>query len=472
MGHVERRKRETLVQFLWHVSDATGILLAFLLGYWLRFQSPLVGLLWDLSKGVPPSVHYAVAGVATALIWMAVFHSFGLYHFRLRWEGQVVTGLLKASLLGMVLTAGIAFFYRDVTLSRIAMPLIWIIAIPLLHVGRVLVLQLVGFLGRHVPVRFLVVGCTPQGRQIARALVRGGGLPHEAVGILAGPGEGSADSSDDALPIVGRYDEVGRIVPRERIDRVIVALPLVSQDGLVEVLRQCRPHDVDVEFVPDVLSLIPRAARFDEIGGVSLASLREIPLAGWNGVVKRVLDLVITIPLLVLLGPLLLTLAILIKLDAGSPVFFTQKRIGRDRRVFRMIKFRSMRVDAENGTGPVWAGAVDQRRTRVGRRMRAWSLDELPQLFNVLKGEMSLVGPRPERPYFVERFEGLVPGYFDRHAVKSGITGWAQVNGLRGNVAIEERTRYDLQYIENWSIGFDLRILMLTLRSVLAERGN
>jgi exopolysaccharide biosynthesis polyprenyl glycosylphosphotransferase len=472
MGHVERRKRETLVQFLWHLADALAILAAFWLGYWLRFRSPLVGVLWNTSGGIPPLVHYLVAAGATALVWIVVFHGFDLYRIRPRWEGRAVRDLLKASLLGMTLTAGVAFFYRDVTLSRIAIPLIWILAIPLLHIGRVVVLRGVGLLVRRRPTRLVLVGRTDQGYRVARALAAGRGLPHVAVGLLAGPREAAQQTDADPYPVLGRFDEAARVVREHAVDRLIVALPMASEEALFEILRQCRGLAVGVEFVPDVFSLVSHAARFDEVEGVPIVSLREIPLAGWNGVLKRTLDLAVTIPLLVLLSPLLLAIALAIKLDSRGPVFYRQERVGRDRRIFRIVKFRSMRVGAEEATGPTWANESDPRRTRLGTILRTWSLDELPQFFNVLRGEMSLVGPRPERPYFVDRFEELVPGYLDRHRVKSGITGWAQVNGLRGSVPIEERTRYDLYYIENWSLAFDLRILRMTLRSVFAQRGN
>jgi len=472
MGHVERRKRETLLQFLWHVSDTLAVLAAFLVGYWLRFKSPLVGRVWDLSKGVPPLMHYMVAAVATVIVWVAVFHAAGLYRRRLRWDGAAVSRLLRASLLGMVITAGITFFYREVTLSRIAIPLVWMMAVPLIHAGRTLGFRISVALTPGGPLRFVVIGRTPQASRLARALAADDGLPHEGVGILAGPGEDTAPRDEDPLPVLGRYDQVGEIIAGGRVDSVLVALPLTGQAALIEVLRQCQPHEVDVEFVPDLLGLIAREARFDEIDGIPIVSLREIPLAGWNGVVKRGLDLAITVPVLILMAPVLLAIALLIKFDSPGPVFYTQERVGRDRKTFKIIKFRSMRVDAERGIGPVWADHDDPRRTRLGIFLRTWSLDELPQLFNVLKGEMSLVGPRPERPYFVERFRDLVPDYFGRHRVKSGITGWAQVNGLRGNVPIEERTRYDLYYVENWSLTFDLRILFLTMRSVFAARGH
>jgi exopolysaccharide biosynthesis polyprenyl glycosylphosphotransferase len=472
MGHVERRKRETLLQFFWHVTDVLAVLAAFLAGYWLRFRSPLVGRVWDLSKGVPPLTHYMVAAVATVIVWVAVFHAAGLYRRRLRWDGAAVSRLLRASLLGMVITAGITFFYREITLSRIAIPLIWMIAIPLLHAGRTLGFRLSAALTHGRPLRFLIIGRTPQAYRLARALAADDGLPHEGVGILVGPGEDTAVGDEDPLPILGRYDQVGEVVAAQRVDSVFVALALTGQAALIEILRQCQQHEVDVEFVPDLVGLMAREAHFDEIDGLPIASLREIPLAGWNGVLKRTLDLAITVPILTLLAPFLLFVALLIVLDSRGPVLYRQERVGRDRKTFKIIKFRSMCVDAEHGTGPVWADRDDPRRTRLGVFMRTWSVDELPQFINVLKGEMSLVGPRPERPYFVERFRDLVPDYFARHRVKSGITGWAQVNGLRGNVPIEERTRYDIFYVENWSLAFDLRILLLTMRSVFAARGH
>ncbi len=187
---------------------------------------------------------------------------------------------------------------------------------------------------------------------------------------------------------------------------------------------------------------------------------------------KRTLDLVVSAALLILFSPLLLLLALLVRLDSPGPIFYRQERVGRDRRPFRVVKFRSMRTDAETASGPIWASPGDPRRTRFGTFLRRWSLDELPQLWNVLRGQMSLVGPRPERPYFVHQFETRVPDYYDRHRVKSGLTGWAQVHGLRGDVSIEERTRFDLYYVENWSLGLDLRILGMTLAAVIRHRGE
>jgi exopolysaccharide biosynthesis polyprenyl glycosylphosphotransferase len=255
------------------------------------------------------------------------------------------------------------------------------------------------------------------------------------------------------------------------VDLFFIALPLESQHRLLDCVVRCERVDVDFEFVPDLLQLMTRRARVTDLDGLPLISLKEFPLTGWNAVAKRTVDIVASALALPLLAPVFAALALAIRLDSRGPVLYRQERMGRDRRVFSMLKFRSMLPDAESRTGPVWTAEEDPRRTRLGSWLRRTSLDELPQLWNVLTGSMSLVGPRPERPYFVEQFTGRVPQYFDRHRVKSGMTGWAQVNGLRGNTPIEERTRYDLFYIENWSLGFDLRILLLTLRTLWRQKG-
>ena len=223
--------------------------------------------------------------------------------------------------------------------------------------------------------------------------------------------------------------------------------------------------------VPDLYDLLAVKVSMGNIGGVPVMGLKGRPLSGWNAVVKRGMDIAVSGVLLMALWPLFLPLALIIKRTSKGPIFYRQERIGRDGRRFVIFKFRSMIEDAEGETGPVWAAEDDPRVTPVGRFLRRWSIDELPQLWNVLKGEMSLVGPRPEREYFVDQFGSEVPQYLDRHRVKSGMSGWAQVNGLRGNAPIEERTKYDIYYIENWSIGLDIKILLMTLFGRKTERG-
>jgi exopolysaccharide biosynthesis polyprenyl glycosylphosphotransferase len=207
--------------------------------------------------------------------------------------------------------------------------------------------------------------------------------------------------------------------------------------------------------------------RLREIAGIPFISVRDRGLSGMDRILKRTFDIVVTVTLLVVLAPVLLLLALLVKLSSPGPVLFRQARLGRDNRAFEMLKFRTMRVDAESESGPVWTAENDPRRTAIGTFLRRFSLDELPQLFNVLAGDMSLVGPRPEREVFASEFHEKIPRYLERHRVRSGLTGWAQVHGLRGNTPIEVRTLYDLYYVENWSIALDLRILLKTAIHVL-----
>jgi exopolysaccharide biosynthesis polyprenyl glycosylphosphotransferase len=212
-----------------------------------------------------------------------------------------------------------------------------------------------------------------------------------------------------------------------------------------------------------VFQIIASEISIDDLNGLPLLSVRDVALRGWRLTVKRVTDLIVSAVTLVLISPMMMLIALLIKLDSPGPVFFAQTRMGLDAHPFEMLKFRSMRADAEQETGPVWATKDDPRRTRVGALIRRYSLDEFPQFINVLLGDMSLVGPRPERPVFVEQFREMVPRYMERHKEKAGITGWAQINGLRGDTSIVERTKYDLWYIENWSLFLDIKILLKTI---------
>jgi exopolysaccharide biosynthesis polyprenyl glycosylphosphotransferase len=239
---------------------------------------------------------------------------------------------------------------------------------------------------------------------------------------------------------------------------------------VLPVLDALADHQVRVCFVPDLEEMLTSSLRVREIEGLPFLELRQVALHGFDRVAKRAFDLVAASALLAVFSPIMFVVAILVRMTSAGPVLYRQQRVGRDGRVFGILKFRTMHQDAERLTGPVWAQAGDPRRTFVGSWLRRWSLDELPQLYNVVWGDMSLVGPRPERPVFVQEFRSSIPRYFERHKVRSGITGWAQVNGLRGDTPLEDRTRYDMYYVENWSLGFDLKILAMTLRSVLSRR--
>jgi Undecaprenyl-phosphate glucose phosphotransferase len=266
-----------------------------------------------------------------------------------------------------------------------------------------------------------------------------------------------------AVPFLGRFEELRAVLDGHEVDVVIVALPHADYARVGDVLRDIGDDPVAIHLVPDVFSLASLRGGIEEFEGVPLIYLRESPLHGWNRLLKRAFDIVVGGVTLVVFLPVMTIIAVAIRASSPGSPLLRQARMGLDGREFGMLKFRTMRADAEADTGPVWARVDDPRRTRLGGILRRFSLDELPQLINVLRGEMSLVGPRPERPVFVEEFRRKVPGYMLRHTVKAGMTGWAQINGWRGNTSLEKRIEYDLYYIERWSLAFDVRILVQTL---------
>jgi putative colanic acid biosynthesis UDP-glucose lipid carrier transferase len=254
------------------------------------------------------------------------------------------------------------------------------------------------------------------------------------------------------------------------IDQVWIALALKDEAAIRGVIDQMRDYPVQICFVPDIYSFNLLHHSFSEIAGYPVINLTDTPLQGWKAFGKVVEDYVVSALILIAASPLMLLIAIGIKLSSPGPVFYRQQRMTWNGSPFSMLKFRSMPVEAEAASGPVWARAGDARATRFGAFLRRVSLDELPQFLNVLKGEMSIVGPRPERPEFVDEFRKEIPGYMQKHLVKAGITGWAQVNDLRGNTDLATRIQYDLYYIENWSLAFDLRIMALTVVNVFTSR--
>jgi Undecaprenyl-phosphate glucose phosphotransferase len=262
--------------------------------------------------------------------------------------------------------------------------------------------------------------------------------------------------------ILGSLDELSRLVGREAVDEVIIALPNANSEDLLNVIAHCDRSTISIKVLPDQFQIMAGQLSVGELSGLPLLNLRDVALRGWKLTLKRAIDLVGSAIGLVLLSPLMFLIAILIKLDSPGPALYTQERMGLDGKRFYLFKFRTMRADAE-AHGPGWTRPDDPRRTRLGAFLRRTNLDELPQLINVLLGDMSLVGPRPERPIYVEEFRKRIPRYMERHREKAGITGWAQVNGLRGDTSIEERTKYDLWYIENWSVWLDIKIILMTI---------
>jgi len=261
---------------------------------------------------------------------------------------------------------------------------------------------------------------------------------------------------------LGKIDQLSRIIQSHKIDQVFIALSAEEQHYLPGLQEMIAEHWVDIRIIPDLGTFRTLHTEVESFEEMPIVTIIQSPMTGWNKVLKRMLDIFGASIALVLFAPLMLIIAIVIRLTSTGPSLYCQERMGLDGRKFNALKFRSMHHDAESETGAIWASVNDERRTKFGTFLRKYSLDELPQLFNVFKGEMSLVGPRPERPVFIEQFKSQIPNYMLRHKVKAGITGWAQINGWRGNTSLEKRIECDLYYIERWSIWFDLKILFLT----------
>jgi len=431
--------------------------------YVLRFT------LWPSPDGVP-DFHLVLQAWPMVLVLAAVSYRLsGLYEVhRLRELPRELGVLCKAGGLLFVLAITITFYRRDLYESRLALALFLVLNVLALAIARRIIWRVLKHLRGHGLNygRAVIVGSGRSAQRVARTIQNNSWTGLEAVGFV----DAASKLEPQTLPRLGGIDQLESIVAEHDVDHVFIALPASRYGELPQVYKAVSKVLVEVQLVPDIPNLAGMRLRTLEIDGVTFLSLRENPHCGWARLAKRTMDLLLATAALVLLGPLMAALAVAIKLTSRGPVLYRQARTGLGGRSFNMLKFRSMPPDAERQTGPVWATRHDRRCTPLGRFMRRWSLDELPQLFNVVAGDMSLVGPRPERGVFVEQFRRQIPGYAQRHQVKAGITGWAQVNGWRGNTSLRHRVQCDLYYISNWSLWLDLMILFMTLWCGLRHR--
>ena len=437
------------------LGDALALTLAWLGAYWLRFSAGVV----PVSLGYPDPGVYLVLLPLLLVAWLLASRISHLYHYRAGLKSaQEIIRLTSTMVWTVLLLALFTFFYREQSYSRLLIVFFMGLGPAFLFSVRRVVWSLVRHLRRReVDMRrILIAGTTPLARRLAARLEASRYLGFQVVGHLS---EGHAGDA----PALGTLGEVREVVERERIDEVYVALSPDLRAEAERLLNELADSSVDIRLVPDTLEHMRLNAGIEELDGLPVILLSQTPLLGWNRWMKVLMDYALGALALLILSPLIGAVAFVVKWTSPGPVLYRQERMGLDGVRFQMYKFRSMRVNAEAESGAVWARQNDDRRTWVGALLRKTSLDELPQLFNVLRGEMSLVGPRPERPVFVEEFRRSVPGYMLRHKMKSGMTGWAQVSGWRGNTSIEKRIEFDLHYIENWSLGFDVKILWLTV---------
>ncbi len=461
--------------FFLFLADVIIIFSSFLLAYWVRFYSPLTKIV-PVTKGIPPLSFYLYGSIFVVVVWVVVFNAYGLYKStRPKTAFDELYVLAKGATLGFLIVMAFTFFYRGTSYSRATLVASWILGIILLYGERRIMAKLErGFIKRGYGVKkAIIVGTGEMGLSLYNRWKENPQLGCQLIGLVEGGDKleeqtNPADCAD--IPVLGTIDDLSRIIKEKNIELVILALPLSYHQRIMEIVLSCEDLKVEFQIVPDMFEIMAARARIVSLDSIPLISLGRTPLEGWNRMLKRSLDVALSATGLLLLSPVFFILVILIKLDSKGQVFYKQERLGRDGKRFIQYKFRSMIENAEEKTGPTFAKEDDPRRTKVGAFLRRNNLDEFPQLFNVLKGDMSLVGPRPERKFFVDKFKEGIPRYFLRHKVKSGITGWAQVNGLRGNTSIEERTKFDLFYVENWSLAFDIKILLLTLKDWFSSK--
>jgi exopolysaccharide biosynthesis polyprenyl glycosylphosphotransferase len=466
-GPLRTRKGEMLFPSLRFLGDLVALLAASLGSYALRFASGW----FPTPLGVPAFRIYLLATGVVCLVTLVVFHQRGHYASRRRGDLRRDLGDLASGLtVSFALQLSFLFFWRGFSFSRsYVLTLVLAAFLSLLLARRLLRLfQGRAFARGRGVLNMALLGHSPMSGQVWQLFRDQPGYGLRPLGLIEDEQSASESESiplDSATPVLGGSDRLEELVREHELDTILVTLPFTRYHRFLELASRLSSLNVNTYLVPDLVGLLTTRLHHFEIEGLPFLAFRHVPLSGFGRVLKRSFDIVASGLGLLLLTPVYALIALAVLIDDGRPVFYGQVRLGRDGRRFTISKFRSMRRDAE-AAGAGWSTAGDPRRTRLGGFLRASSLDELPQLWNVLRGEMSLVGPRPERPEYVEAFAKTIPRYFERHRVRSGITGWAQVNGLRGDTPIEERSRYDLFYVENWSLGFDLKILWLTLRAV------
>ena len=472
----QQRHRETASIFL--IGDILGLTAAFFAAWWLRFELPIIPLQGDN----PDFSRYAFLWPVVLVVWPLVFYFHGLYRPRraLSRVEDLFTQIVAHGL-GTIFLSGLLTFIRPDRLRTPTDPepftysrgfLLLLPMAAVLTVGAIRLL-LRAYLRRrrlqgHQIRRVLVAGAGEIGREIARKIQSHRELGFEVVGYLDDK-PNARNGVYYGLPVLGKLSDFDEIVEEQQVDQLMIALPLEAHKKISVLLEKAEREGLEIRLVPNLLQYATLRAGLEDLDGTPVINLSQVPLAGWQSLAKRCMDLAISTAAMLALLPFLPLVALLIWREDRGPIFYRQERMGLDGRSFMMLKFRSMGVGAEDKTGPVWAVEGDPRRTRIGSFLRRTSLDELPQLWNVFRGQMSIVGPRPERPTFVNEFKHKIPNYMLRHRVKSGLTGWAQVHGWRGNTSIRKRIQYDMYYIQNWSLRLDIKILWMTLRQGWAE---
>jgi len=443
------------------VIDAVVIAISYMLAYAIRFADPW----YDESIAHLPFRYYAVYLAAVVPVFLLLYRSHDLYSSR-RMSGRKreLIAIIQANTIGVLELIVFLYVVHQNHISRGMVFMFWGIDIFLETFTRNIIryaLRLIrkkGFNLKYV----LLVGYSKSAEAYINRIRLNPQWGYVVRGILDDNKE--AGTMYKGVKVLGRIDNLEVILPENKLDEIAITLNIKEYDKLEKVVGLCEKSGVHTKFVPDYNSFIPNKPYMEDLQGLPVINIRHVPLTNtMNMMAKRVVDVIGALVMLILFSPVMIVCAIAVKLTSKGPVIFAQERVGLHNKPFMMYKFRSMVVQTADDEAEGWTTKNDSRVTGFGKLMRRTSMDELPQIFNILKGEMSIVGPRPERPQFVDRFKEEIPRYMIKHQVRPGLTGWAQVNGLRGDTSIEERIEYDLYYIENWTMSLDFKIIFMTV---------
>ncbi|CAN5438164.1 undecaprenyl-phosphate glucose phosphotransferase [soil metagenome] len=453
---VKGRHRDQFV-ILQYLTDGLFVGCGLFAAYWLRFLS-------GIDARAVISTDYENQFWWAFVLWMACLQAASVVQAHPRVISfNRARRILRAGAMAVLLIAVRNYFFREPEVSRALYPMAFVTVSGFLVAGRILLQCFVRrfLITKGVQARVLIVGLGPVGLRLAARSKTQPELGYALVGFVD-TNEGRVGQTIGGAPILGSCEDLRRLIRDNEVDEVFVTQSDIPNDTFFKLFLDSEKETARVSFVPSLVEMMHSTIHYDEVAGVPVYSMQETRLQGTNAAVKRSMDILCAFWGILLISPLLAMIYVMVKRSSPGPALYKQTRLGLDGQPFNIYKFRTMGVDAE-AAGPTWGGQEDARATKVGNWLRRTNMDELPQLWNVLRGDMSLVGPRPERPWFVDQFRETFPRYMSRHAVKTGMTGWAQVHGLRGDTSIHQRLRYDLYYIENWSLWLDLKILILTL---------
>jgi Undecaprenyl-phosphate glucose phosphotransferase len=426
---------------------------------------------WWYKKTIDPSFttswhNYLFFLIGIIPIYLVIYFAFDFYSSKRGMSfGNEIVNIIEANIMGCLLLFGIFFVIKLNYISRMVIIQFTITNTFLVIIERytsrlaLKYLRARGFNLKHM----LIIGAGDLGHKFLRKIEKHREYGFSVMGFLDDD-ETKLGAKIGRTSVIGKIDDLDNHLHPCHVEEVVVALPLSAYQKLSTIIKICEKHGVRVSIIPDYYSYIPAKPKVSEIDGIPVIYIRDIPLDTFlNKLLKRLFDIVVSMLLIIISAPIMGIIALGVKLTSRGPVLFKQKRVGLNRKPFYLYKFRSMRISSDEVAATTWTTTDDRRRTSFGEFIRKTSIDELPQFFNVLKGNMSLVGPRPERPFFVEKFKDEIPKYMVKHQIKPGITGWAQVNGWRGDTSIEERIKCDIYYVENWSLMLDFKIVVMTI---------